>query len=261
MMDWLSLHALNLVLILAVTFLLLWLARLGQRRFVAWLAHRGDFLHGRENQARTLAGVVQYVAAVTIILAGTAAVLNELAIDVTVFMGGAAVVGLAVAFGTQNLIKDYFTGFVILLERQYTLNDVVRIGSCTGTVEQLTLRLTALRDQDGTLHFIPNGQITTVSNLTHGWSAAVLEIAVPLKEDLDRVSETLLTLARDLRGEAAFRDLIIDEPEMLGVEGLQHAAVTVKLLVKTRPGQQWQVKRELLRRIKNRFDELKIEIA
>jgi len=181
-------------------------------------------------------------------------------VAVAPLMGGAAVLGLAVAFGAQNLIRDYFYGFVILIENQYKLNDVLRIGSISGQVEKITLRMTVLRDLEGAVHFIPNGKIDTVTNLTHGWSRAVVDVRVSYRENVDQVMDELVHVGLELRKDPTFGPLVIDDPEMLGVDGLGESAVTVRMLLKTRPLQQWKVKRELLRRIKQRFDQLGWEI-
>lgn len=167
-------------------------------------------------------------------------------------------IGLAVAFGAQNLIRDYFTGFMVLMEDQYGINDVVRIGSISGMVEKITLRMTVLRDLEGVVHFIPHGTITTVSNLTHGWSRALLDIKIPLNEDPDRMMEMLREMVIDMRKDAHFGQLIIEDPDILGVESVNNDGITIRFLIKTVPLQQWTVKRELLRRIKHRFDLLKI---
>jgi small conductance mechanosensitive channel len=175
-------------------------------------------------------------------------------------MGGAAVIGLAVAFGAQNLIRDYFTGFMMLMEDQYSVNDVVRIGSISGLVELITLRMTVLRDLEGVRHFIPHGAVTSVSNLTHGWSRALLDVPVAYKENVDRVIDVLMELGREMRHHPVLGKHILEEPEMLGVDSFADSAVVIRFLLKTRPLQQWPIKREMLRRIKNRFDELGIEI-
>jgi small conductance mechanosensitive channel len=127
-------------------------------------------------------------------------------------------------------------------------------------VEKITLRVTVLRDLEGIVHFIPHGTITTVSNMTHGWSRALLEIGVAYKEDVDRVMRILVDIGQDLRRDSKFSSLILADPEMLGVDGFGDSSVLIKFFIKTRPLQQWTVKREMLRRIKKRFDELGIEI-
>jgi small-conductance mechanosensitive channel len=191
---------------------------------------------------------------------GALMLLDETGIAVLPLMGGAAVLGLAVAFGSQNLIRDYFSGFMLLLEDQYGLNDVVKIGAISGAVEQITLRMTVLRDIEGTVHFIPHGTITTVSNMTHGWSRAVIEIGVDYKEDVGRVMDAMLAVARELRQDDAFGPLILEDAEMLGVDALGESAMLVKMVIKTHPLKRWAVRREYLRRIKQRFDELDISI-
>ncbi len=214
----------------------------------------------RENRARTLVSVFHNAANLLIIGGGAIMVLEETGIPIGPLVGGAAVVGLAIAFGAQSLIKDYFTGFILLLEQQYLINDVIRIGDVAGQVESISLRMTALRDLDGRVHFIPHGEIHSVTNLTHGWSRAVMEIGVAYKENVDRVMTVLQELGRELRRDEQFKKLILEDLTMLGVEALGASAVVIKLFFKTEPLQQWTIKREFLRRVKNRFDELRIEI-
>jgi small conductance mechanosensitive channel len=149
---------------------------------------------------------------------------------------------------------------MILLESQYGLNDVIKVGELSGVVERITLRITVLRGLDGTVHFIPNGQINSVSNMTHGWSRALFNIGVAYKENVDHVMKILMELGKELRRDAQFRYVILDDPEMLGVDHFGDSAVEIKFFIKTRPLKQWAVKRELLRRIKLKFDELGIEI-
>jgi len=241
---------------------LLWLTRFLRNRIVALIAKRGESGSAveRENRAKTLADVFQNTASIFIVVGGALMCLEVLGVPVAPLLGGAAVVGLAIAFGAQNLIRDYFTGFMILLENQYGINDVVKICGIAGLVERVTLRITVLRDLEGVAHFIPNGQITTVSNMTHVWSRALFDIGVAYKEDVDQVMEVLMDLGRQMRQDPNYSWLILDDPQMLGVDAFGDSAVVIKFFIKTRPLQQWTVKRELNRRIKNRFDELGIEI-
>ncbi|WP_425616785.1 mechanosensitive ion channel domain-containing protein [Anatilimnocola sp. NA78] len=263
LLQWLLSHGPTLSLILTVMYGLHKVMRLSTRRVVDLMVQSTSRSAPEENEARvnTLAGVFQNAASLTIIIGGAIMVFEEAGIAVAPLMGGAAVLGLAVAFGAQNLIRDYFYGFVILLENQYKINDVLKIGEVSGQVERITLRMTVLRDLEGCVHFIPNGKIDCVSNMTHGWSRAVFDIGISHKEDPDRVMNTLMDLACDLRQEAAFSRLIIDDPEMLGVDQLDSNGITIKFVIKTRPLKQWAVKRELQRRIKRRFTELGIDLA
>jgi small-conductance mechanosensitive channel len=261
--QWMLNHGPTLALILSVMAGLYKFMQLFTRRVVELMVQSSSRSPPEENEARvnTLVGVFQNAATMVIIIGGGITLCEEAGVAVAPLMGGAAVLGLAVAFGAQNLIRDYFYGFVILLENQYKINDVLKIGDVSGQVERITLRMTVLRDLEGCVHFIPNGKIDCVTNMTHGWSRAVFDIGISHKEDADHVMNTLMTLAGDLRHEPAFSRLIIDDPEMLGVDKLDSSGVTIKFLIKTRPLKQWAVKRELLRRIKHRFHELGIETS
>jgi len=262
LLRWGVLHGPRVAGIIVGMFLILWVSRLIEKRVVALVAHRGEqgTVEERENRAKTLLGVFPNAVRVAVIPAGILMVIAELGVNIIPLLGGAAVAGLAVAFGAQNLIRDYFTGFMILLENQYGVNDVVKIADTSGLVERVTLRMTVLRDLEGIVHFIPNGHITTVSNMTHGWSRALFNIGVAYKEDPDRVMQELVELGKELRRDPAFRGMILETPEMLGVDQLGDSAVVIKFFIKTKPMMQWTGKREMRRRIKKRFDDLGIEI-
>lgn len=262
LLQWLVDHGPPILGVIFAIMVTLWLSRVLGRRLIGLLVGRGlrDSLEERENRAHTLAGVVHNAVNVGAVAVGIVTILDEVGVPVGPVMGGAAVLGLAVAFGAQSLIKDYFTGFMLLVEQQYLVNDVVKIGDIAGQVERISLRMTVLRDIEGQAHFIPHGQITTVSNLTHSWSRAVFDIGISYSENVDRAIDELICLARELRQDPQFGRLITEDVTMLGVDKLAESAIIIKFFLKTRPLQQWSVKRELLRRIKNRFDELGIEI-
>ena len=240
--------------------------------FVVWISLRWLVYHilkrvikygspeEREERIDTLNRAIRSSLTILFLLAGTITLLSEFGIDVSVLLGGAAVFSLAIAFGAQSLVKDYFSGFMILTENQYRIGNVVKINSIAGLVEDISLRTTTLRDLEGIAHFIPHGEITIVSNLTHQWSRVLLNIGVAYKENVDQVMEVIMHTARKMRDEPEYKWLITDDPEMLGVDAFADSAVVIKVLIKTRPMKQWLVKRELLRRLKNRFDELGIEI-
>jgi moderate conductance mechanosensitive channel len=261
LLQWSLDHGPKILCILLAVATLLRLSRIVEARLVSLVANRGRIgnREERENRAKTLLGIFHNAANIVILGGGVVAVLDEVGIPVVPLIGGAAVVGLAVAFGAQSLIKDYFTGFLVLLEQQYLVNDVVKIGETTGQVERITLRTTVLRDLEGRIHFIPHGQIASVTNTTHGWARAVFEIRVAYRENVDRAIEVLMQLAHELCANEAYRELILEGPVMMGVDALADSGVVVKFHIKTHPLQQWTIKRELLRRIKNRFDELGIE--
>jgi small conductance mechanosensitive channel len=261
-LAWLFKHAPKLLLIVLGMLVMQRLVRLFSQRIVHVMSRTGErgSVEERENRAQTLVGVFRNTASLTVLLGGGLMLFDAVGVPVVPLMGGAAVLGLAVAFGAQNLIRDYFSGFMVLMEDQYGINDVVKIGDVSGMVEKITLRMTVLRDLSGAVHFIPHGTISRVSNMTHGWSRAAFDVGVAYKEDVDRVMGILMDLARQLRADPKFAPLILADPEMLGVDQLSESAVVIKFLIKTRPLQQWPVKREMLRRIKRKFDELGIEI-
>ena len=199
-------------------------------------------------------------ASLVILGGGTIMLLQEIGIPVMPLLGSAAVVGLAVAFGAQSLIKDYFYGFMVLIEDQYAVNDVVKIAGIAGQVERIALRVTVLRDSEGTAHYIPHGSITTVSNMTHGWSAAFLEVLIGFKEDVDGVVDLIKEIGKELRQDPVLGPSILNDLEMAGLDRLENSGMIIQFSMKTLPLKQWDVKRELLRRIKKKFDELGIEI-
>jgi small conductance mechanosensitive channel len=214
----------------------------------------------RENRAKTVGLSFRSILSAIIILVGTILFLEEAGIDIKTLLGGAAILGLAVAFGAQNLMRDYFNGFLILIEDQYELNDVITVGNVTGVVEQLSMRITVLRDLEGRAHFIPNGQMKQVTNRTHQWSQALFDIGIAYNENVDQVMGILIELANELRKDPEYGSYIIGDPVMLGVDDFGDAAVRIKFLIKTKRDKMWPVRREMLRRIKNKFDELGISI-
>lgn len=262
MWVWIMSRGPRVLATLAAAAVALVLARIVGRQVIGRIIRRARRSHpDHAGRGETLQRVFVSTATVAAVVLGTLAALNQAGIDVTVLLGSAAVIGAAVAFGSQNLIRDFFSGFMILVENQYSVGNVVRIGDTTGTVEDISLRMTALRDLEGVVHFIPHSQVASVSNLTYGWSRIVLDVRVSSAEDPDRVMRELLAVARGLKADPQFGTQIVADPEMLGVDAVLGPAMTIKLLVKTRPLSSWPVKRELLRRIKRRFDELGIKFA
>lgn len=262
LVDWLGKSGPQILIIVALMFGFRWLANLIARRVIGRVigrTRRGDEVARRE-RAETIGRVFRSSATIIILVVGLLAIFDQAGMDITVLLGGAAVFGAAIAFGSQSLIKDYFSGFMLLAENQYSVGNVIRIGSTSGVVEDINLRITVLRDLEGIVHFIPHSQVSTVSNLTYGWSRALFDIGVAYKEDVNQVMQELVSLGRELRTDENFRSMILDDPEMLGVDAFGDSAVVIKFFIKTRPLMQWNVKREMLRRIKMRFDELGIEI-
>lgn len=261
LVRWLTDHGPKVLSVVLVTLLMLAISRLVERRLLRGLVLRRSTKAESSGRAETLRRVFHSFATFTILTLGILGALDQAGVNVTVLLGGAAVLGAAIAFGSQHLIRDFFSGFMILIENQYSVGHVVSINTKSGLVEDITLRMTVLRDEEGIVHFIPHSEATIVSNMTYGWARAVFDVAVDYREDVDRVMRVLMTLAREMRNDPQYGMLIIDNPELQGVDRLGDTAVRIKFLIKTQPIQQWNVKRELLRRIKNKFDELGIAFA
>jgi moderate conductance mechanosensitive channel len=261
-LDW-TRHALPRVLVvLVVAFILVRLLRSVTRRLDKFGQNisTGERAH-QMHQLRTLAGVIYSVGVAVIFFLAAMQILPLLGLDIKPLLASAGIAGLAIGFGAQTLVKDVINGFFILVEDQYHLGDVVQIAGVKGTVEDMTLRRTALRDGDGSLHFIPNSEIKVVSNLTRDWTQVSLHIAVDYNEQSERVIKALREAALEVRNDPRFADVIVAEPEVPGIERVSGNEVVYLLLVKTRPGQHFAVSRELRRVIKECFDKNKIKIA
>jgi small conductance mechanosensitive channel len=180
-------------------------------------------------------------------------ILSEIGVSVAPILGAAGVVGIAIGFGAQSLVKDYFTGFFILLENQIRQGDVVQIADKSGLVEEVTLRFVRLRDYDGNVHFIPNSLITTVTNMSRSFAHAVIDVRLSYGDDVDRAFEIMRELAAQLRADPDFGPRILDDLEIAGVESLAESAVMLRARLKTTPLNQWSVRREFLRRLKQAF--------
>lgn len=259
--EFLRSKAPRIVLVAILAFLLIKLIHLVTRRLVEF-SRRQDLSSGvRSQQLRTLASVINSISIVVVIFAAAMQVLPLLNIDIGPLIASAGIVGLAVGFGAQTLVKDVINGFFILMENQYDVGDVVKISGVSGTVEQLTLRRTLLRDADGTQHTIPNSEIKVVSNLTRDWTQTPLHVAVSYKEDSERVIELLKEVGAEIRQDPAFRDTLVSTPEVPGIEKISPGEVDYLVLVRTRPGSQYAVIRELRLRIKACFEKNGIQPA
>ena len=187
-------------------------------------------------------------------------ILSELGVNIAPIIASAGIIGIALGFGAQSLVKDFLSGIFMIFEDQYGVGDVVDVGEASGTVEAVSLRVTRLRDLNGTVWYVPNGEIVRVGNMSQNWSRAVVDVSVGYDEDLARAQRVLREVAHDLWEDEDFSSVIIEEPEVTGVEAFNPDAVTLRVLIKTAPMEQWAVARELRQRIKARFDHEGIEI-
>jgi len=257
--DWLLTSGLRIAFIFVVGLIASrWLRVLSARleKSIAGAAPTED----EAQRARTLTRVTRSTALVTIAITAGLMIMRELGLDIAPLIAGASVIGVAVGLGAQSLISDVIGGFFILLEDQFAVGDSIQVGNIAGGVEKMTLRATFLRDLEGTLHVVPNGEMRIVSNRTKDWSRAVVDLGVAYEEDIGRVVAALGEIGHDFYKDEEFAPLILEEPTVTGVEALGDWAVTVRIMVKTKPAKQWDVARELRRRIKETFEQEGIEM-
>lgn len=254
----------NIALILALGLVAMRFLKLGLARLESFVmktskAADADPEAGRKRIA-TLTGIVRTIMVTMIWGVVIIEVLQKMGLDIRPILAGAGLVGLAVGFGAQNLVRDLISGFFIILEDQIRLSDVAIINGTGGLVESITFRTITLRDFSGVVHVFPNGTITTLSNMTKEWSAFVLDMEVAYKEDTDRVAEVMRQVGEDLRQDPGFRDKFVSPIEIIGVENFADSSVVIRIRIKTKPIQQWNVGREYRRRLKQAFDARGIDI-
>jgi moderate conductance mechanosensitive channel len=248
---------------IVVILLLAWLFILVSRRALGALRARvASRLDDGEavKRAETLNRVFRHTVTVVISLIAFVAVLSEVGVSVAPILGAAGVVGLAVGFGAQSLVKDYVTGLLLLIENQIRQGDVVQIAEFSGSVEEVTLRYVRLRDYSGNVYFIPNGTISTVINMSRGFSHAVIDIGVAYSADLDEVMDVMRSVGAELRQDPKFAAQILQDLDIAGVQDWAESAVMIRARFQVVASQQWAVRREYLRRLKHAFDRHGIEI-
>ena len=243
---------------LVVIWLLAWigwqLVKLLARRIVAIADdHHGETVTFREKRAQTIAQLVRSAGRGVVLVTVVLLTLNQF-INISALFGWAAVLGLAVSFGAQSLVKDYFAGFFILLENQFVVGDVIEAAGKSGVVEHLTLRTVTLRDIEGVVHVIPNGQITVVSNKTRGWSRAVVDVGLSYDNDIDAAIKVLTEEAADFAAAPDWAWKFESAPSVLGVESFTDNGPVIRILLQTKPGMQNEVAREFRRRMMIRLE-------
>lgn len=212
-----------------------------------------------ESRIRTMRGLVNSLLRYSLYFIGTVMVLDELGVPTSSVLAGAGIVGLAIGFGAQNLVRDVITGFFILFEDQFVVGDYVTIAGITGTVEDIGLRVTRIREATGELHIISNGEIKQVANMCRGPIGVLVEVSIAYEQDLDRVIETIEDAVR--RVAAEHREMVLEEPRVLGVSGFGDTGVILQVAAKVRPMQQWAFERLLRKGIKDALDEAGITIS
>ncbi|HYG55514.1 MAG TPA: mechanosensitive ion channel family protein [Burkholderiales bacterium] len=254
-----AIQVLRIIVILVLAWVLQAVAARLIRLFRAYMQRRtgGDEIARIE----TLARVFRNTAAIVIFIVAGTLVLGELGISIAPILATAGVAGVAIGFGAQSLIKDFLGGFFLLLDDQVREGDVVEVAGLSGLVEEVTLRYVRLRNFEGHVHFIPNGEIKTVTNRTRGYAQAVIEVGVSYREDPDEALGIMREVAANMRADAAWREKLPDDIEVIGVERWADSAVILRARLRVVPPiEQWNVRREFLKRLKKAYDERGIEI-
>jgi small-conductance mechanosensitive channel len=215
----------------------------------------------RQQRAQTLGSVLRSIASFTVAAVAGAMVLSELGLDLTPVVASAGIVGVAVGFGAQNLVKDFLTGMFMLLEDQYGVGDVIDAGPATGTVESVTLRTTRLRDVEGTVWHIRNGEISRVGNKSQGWARALVDVPLALDTDVPAARALILEVAEGLWNDPDFEGHVIEQPEVWGLEAMGADGLLLRVVLKTAPLNQWGVERELRERLIEAFNEHGVAIG
>ena len=259
--DWraLAVTVLHVAIILGLTWLALRLSRKGLARLRLHMQSDLDDLE-RMKRLDTLERLFRYVATVVITLVGTMLVLSEVGISIAPILATAGVLGIAIGFGAQSLVKDYFNGFFLLLENQVRQGDVVLIADKSGLVEEMTLRYIRLRDYEGSVHYVPNGTIASVTNRSRGFAYAVIDVGVAYREDVDEVFAVMGEVGAAMRADPELGGKIEDDLEIAGVDQWADSAVVIRCRFKVKPLEQWGVRRAFLYRLKKAFDVAGIEI-
>jgi small-conductance mechanosensitive channel len=250
----------KILFITLVSCLLIWILRSIAGKVAALQGRRlpSGF---RARQVRTLASMITSVGVFIILFVAALEVLPLFGLDLGPLLASAGVAGLAIGFGAQTLVKDFINGFYILLDNQYDLGDKVSIAGVKGIVEDMSLRRTTLRDEDGTLHIVPNSEIKIVSNLTRDWSQVAMRVVVAYSEPSDRIIQLLRQIGEEIRHDPAFADQIVSEVQVPGIDRIGNGEAEYLMLLRTRPNHQFTVSRELRRRIKESFEKNKVQTA
>lgn len=251
---------LRIVMIIMIAFVITLIARRLITKLKSYLKTKAEDNPEESKRVDTLARVFRYIATIVITVIAMIQILNEVGISIAPVLAAAGVVGVAIGFGAQSLVKDYFTGFVLLLENQVRQGDVVEVGSKSGFVEEVTLRYIKMRDYAGNVHYVPNGTITTVTNMSREFAFAVIDVAVAYRENIEQVMEIMETVGSTLREDEACKLKILDGMEMAGVDQLADSGVMIRCRFKVVPLAQWSIKREYFKRLKAAFDQKGIEI-
>ena len=246
---------------IVVWFLARWLIHRWSERLQRRLVSTGEL--GDRAKAQRLNTVGRTLSVVMFIVVAVVAIVTILGVwgvPLGPLIASLSVVGIAIGLGAQDLVKDVIAGMFVLIEDQYALGDVVQLAGVSGTVEEIRLRTTVLRDLDGSIHHVPNGEVRVATNLTHEYSRVVVDLSVAYEESVDRALDVIGEVAGGLAADPEWSSAVVDDPQVLGVDALDDSGVVIRVLFATDPDMRWNIKREFLRRVKNGLDEAGIEI-
>jgi small conductance mechanosensitive channel len=259
--SWLTTSGIKIIGILIALVILSqmsrWIAK-SMEKFV----YEKDPLQASEakKRAHTLGNILRHAFLIIITFVAVLMILGELGIQLGPLLATAGIGALAIGFGAQGLVKDLISGFFIILENQYRIGDVIEVAGVSGLVESVSLRKTVLRDLQGKVHTIPNGEIKVVSNFSKEWSRSVLDLGISYRDDIDQIVDLLVRIGKEMESEEPYKSAILEPLQVLGVEKFDESQMVIRMMVKTVPLKQWEVGRELRRRIKIRFDEKGIQL-
>ncbi len=256
---WLLTRGLKILLIVIITFVAMKVIKVVSSRLSTLFLKRKEDEESKK-RAKTLSAVIRNFLSAAVLVIGALTILGELGIQIGPLLAAAGIVGLALGFAGQSLVKDVINGFFIILWDQIRVGDVVQIAGKGGLVEKINLKMTVLRDLSGNVHYIPNSNIDTVTNMTKDYSQFVFDIGVAYREDVDEVIEVIKGVDEELRRDPGFGADILEPIEIFGLDKFGDSAVVIKARTKTKPIKQWRVAREFNRRLKKQFDEKNIEI-
>ncbi|MEX2485173.1 MAG: mechanosensitive ion channel family protein [Brumimicrobium sp.] len=214
----------------------------------------------REKRINTLTGIISTILKIVLVFLFVVIILEKLGVAIGPIIASAGIVGLAVGFGAQELVRDMISGFFILLEDQIRIGDAVELNGTWGIVESIELRTINLRDVSGVVHVFQNGKINTLANMSKEWSAIIINVGVAYKERYDHVTEVIQKVGEDMYKNSRFKDIMIEPLEISGLNEFADSAIVIRVVIKTKPGMQWDTGRDFRRRIKEAFDEANIEI-
>lgn len=257
--QWVLTSGLRIVLVLILTVVAFKAARILSTRVLSFVKNKENDIE-IQKRVDTLGSVIRYMFTIVIFMVATMMILRELGIEIGPILAAAGIVGLAVGFGAQSLVQDVISGFFILMEDQIRVGDIVQISGRAGLVERVTLRMTILRDFSGHVHYVRNGNIDVVTNMTKEFSYYVFEIGVAYRENVDEVNEVIRSVDEELRQDAEYAGDILEPIEIVGLDRFADSALVIKARIKTLPSKQFRIGREFNRRLKKKFDERDIEI-